>query len=128
MGLFHFLKPLITAKNFEKRSKFQKVLAQRYLDLLGSFENEIQKSPKMEFFFYSRTKENAKGLRQDLERLGYEIYGIEKSIKNQYTIRGVTPPLSLAEKEFKKWIQKMNELGFINDCNFDGWGTITHID
>jgi len=82
----------------------------------------------MEFFFYSRTRENAKELKKDLEKIGYEVYGIERSTKNQYSIIGVTLPISLVEDKFKKWIKKMNEIGFINDCDFDGWGTLSDID
>jgi len=48
----------------------------------------------MEFFFYSKNRENADGLKKDLEKIGYEVYGIEKSIKNQYSIIGLTPPIS----------------------------------
>lgn len=82
----------------------------------------------MEFFFYSKNRENADELKKDLEKIGYEVYGIEKSIKNQYSIIGLTPPISLEKEKFKNWIEKMNEIGFINDCNFDGWETLTHID
>ena len=82
----------------------------------------------MEFFFYSKTRVNANELKKDLEKIGYEVYGIERSTKNQYSIIGVTPPISLEGEKFKKWIKKMNEIGFINDCNFDGWGTISFLD
>lgn len=47
-------------------------------------------------------------LKKDLEKIGYEIYGIEKSTKNLYSIIGVTLPISLEEDKFKKWIKKMN--------------------
>jgi len=79
----------------------------------------------MEFFFYSKTKAKAIDLKQDLENLGIEVYGIEKSSGQQYSIGGITPPMNLAEDNFKAWIKIMNETGFINDCEFDGWGTIS---
>ena len=78
----------------------------------------------MEFFFYSKTIAKAESLSGDLEKLGYEVYGINESENNLYSIIGLTTPISLKEKEMDKWIQKMNELGFANDCKFDGWGTM----
>ena len=82
----------------------------------------------MEFFYYSKTRKNADELKKDLEKFGYEVYGIEKSTINQYAIIGVTLPISLEEEKFKEWIKMMNKIGFINDCNFDGWGSLSQID
>ena len=82
----------------------------------------------MEFFYYSRTRENADGLKKDLEKIGYKVYGIEKSTENQYSIIGVTLPINIEKDKFKDWIKYMNEIGFINDCDFDGWGTLSNLD
>ncbi len=128
MGIFDFLKPFISEKKFERNIKGQKDSANRYLDLLGKYDKRMEEPKEMEFFFYSKTRVNANELKKDLEKIGYEVYGIERSTKNQYSIIGVTPPISLEGEKFKKWIKKMNEIGFINDCNFDGWGTISFLD
>ncbi|MCK5103225.1 MAG: ribonuclease E inhibitor RraB [Cyclobacteriaceae bacterium] len=128
MGIFDFLKPFISEKKFERNIKGQKDSADRYLDLLGKYDKRMEEPKEMEFFFYSKTRVNANELKKDLEKIGYEVYGIERSTKNQYSIIGVTPPISLEGEKFKKWIKKMNEIGFINDCNFDGWGTISFLD
>ena len=128
MGIFDFLKPFISEKKFEHNIKGQKDSADRYLDLLGKYDRRMEEPKEMEFFFYSKTRVNANELKKDLEKIGYEVYGIERSTKNQYSIIGVTPPISLEGEKFKKWIKKMNEIGFINDCNFDGWGTISFLD
>lgn len=128
MDIFDFPNPFISVKKFESNLKGQKDSADRYLDLLNIHDNKIEEPKGMEFFFYSKTKKNADELKKDLEKIGYEVYGIERSTKNQYSIIGMTPPISLVEEKFKDWIKKMNEIGFINDCNFDGWGTLSHID
>jgi len=128
MDLFDFHKSFISAKKYESNLKAQKDSAKRYLDLLSTREKKMEYPKEMEFFFYSKTRENADGLKKDLEKIGYEVYGIEKSTKDQYSIIGVTPPLSLEQEKFKNWIEKMNEIGFINDCNFDGWGTLLNTD
>lgn len=128
MKIFNFLKPFISVKGFESSSKAQMKSVGRYLDLLHRYDQKIDEPRKMEFFFYSRTRENANDLKKDLEKLGYEIYKIEKSTNNQYSIIGVTSPQYLEDDKFTKWIKKMNETGFINDCKFDGWGTISKMD
>ena len=128
MDIFNFLKPFVSAKKFESNLKGQRDSANRYLDMLSICDKNMEETKRMEFFFYSKTRENADELKKYLEKNGYEIYGIERSTKNQYSIIGVTPPISLEEDKFKKWIEKMNEIGFINDCNFDGWGTLSHVD
>ena len=128
MDIFDFPKPFISVKKFENNLKGQKDSANLYLDLLNLYDKKMEEPKGMEFFFYSKNRENADGLKKDLEKIGYEVYGIEKSIKNQYSIIGLTPPISLEKEKFKNWIKKMNEIGFINDCNFDGWGTLSQID
>jgi len=55
----------------------------------------------------------------------YEVYGIKGTLKSEFSIIGITCPISLEDNDFKEWIEKMNELGFINDCRFDGWGMLT---
>jgi len=125
MDIYNLPKPFISIKKLENNLKGQKTLADRYLDLLSTYEKEMKKSKEMEFFYYSKTKENAVGLKKDLEKIGYKVYGIEKSTENQYSIIGVTPPIDIVENKFKNWINCMNEIGFINNCDFDGWGTLS---
>ena len=128
MDIDNFLKLSDSIKKLESNLKGQKAVANRYLDLLSTYEKEMKKPKEMEFFYYSKTRENAYGLKKDLEKIGYKVYGIEKSTENQYSIIGVTPPINIEKNEFKDWIKHMNEIGFINDCNFDGWGTLSRVD
>ena len=128
MDIFDFSKLFISIKKFESNLNGQKDSAHPYLDLLNIYEKKMEEPKGMEFFFYSKTKENAIALKKDLEKTGYKVYENAKSTKKQYSIIGVTPLISLEEEKFKDWIRKMNEIGFINDCNFDGWGTLSNID
>ena len=115
-------------RKFESNLKGQKDLADRYLDLLSTFEKDVNDPKVMDFFYYSKTKNNANGLKKDLEKIRYEVYRIEKSTENQYSIIGVTPPINIEKDKFKNWIKYMNEISFINDCDFDGWGTLSTLD
>ena len=128
MDIYNFPKPFISIKKLESNLKGQKALADRYLDLLSKSEKNMEKLREMEFFYYSKTIDNADGLKKDLEKIGYKVYGIDKSTENQYSIIGVTPPINIEEDKFKNWIEYMNEIGFINDCDFDGWGTLSSLD
>ncbi|HLF33386.1 MAG TPA: ribonuclease E inhibitor RraB [Cyclobacteriaceae bacterium] len=125
MSIFDFLKPFISERFFERHKAGQKEGAGLFLRLLGQYESQLDEFRQVEFFFYTKSLGNATSLRDDLLKLGYEIYGIEGSVKKRFSLMGVTCPMSLKDEDFRKWVEKMNELGFINDCLFDGWGVLT---
>ena len=124
MGLFDFLNPYVSVKKFEESTQGQKQSAPMFLKLLKKYFENVEGTRQMEFFFYSKTIEKAESLKTDLEKLGYEVYGINESENDLFSIIGLTTPISLEEREVDYWIQRMNELGFANDCKFDGWGTL----
>ena len=86
MALFDFVKPVISVKKFEHNLAGQTGLSDQYLDILSLYDKNMQKPRGMEFFFYSRTRENAEGLKKDLGKIGYKVYGIEESEENQFSI------------------------------------------
>ena len=96
----------------------------RFFEILGSADKKADKPREVEFFFYSKRKEDAQTLQADLEKLGYEMYGIGPSIRKQFSITGRTKEISLEEKAFSQWAGHMNELAFANNCFFDGWGML----
>ena len=124
MSLFDFLNPYVTVKKFEESTRGQKESAPMFLKLLKKYFENVEGARQMEFFFYSKTMEKAESLKTDLEKLGYEVYGINESENDLFSIIGLTTPICLEEREVNHWIQRMNELGFANDCKFDGWGTL----
>ena len=129
MSLFQFPKPFVSVKDFEENIQGQKQTLFHFLKLLRRVDKSMDEERQIEFFFYSQTMEDAESLKKDLEKTGYEVYGIDKSENGKYSIIGLTSVLSLDEKCFENWIDKMNEFGFINDCEFDGWGMlITNFD
>jgi len=125
MGLFQFPKPFVSVKDFEESIQGQNQTLFHFLKLVKRFDKSMDKERQIEFFFYSQTLEDAESLKKDLEKTGYEVYGIDKSENGKYSIVGLTTHMSLDKKSFEDWIQKMNEFGFINDCEFDGWGMLT---
>nr|NQU91076.1 ribonuclease E inhibitor RraB [Bacteroidota bacterium] len=128
MGIFDFLNPFFSERDFEETARLHKHILPNFLKLVRRFDKRLDENRQIEFFFYSRTMENAENLKRTLEKEGYEIYGIDEAKDGQYSVIGLTTYMSLDEKNFQDWIQKMNEYGFINDCEFDGWGMLSHID
>lgn len=125
MSIFDFLKPFISERFFERHKASQNAGARRFLELLGRYDRQLDEFRQVEFFFYAKSLGNATSLKDDLLKLGYEIYGIEGSLKNRFSLMGITCPMSLKDEDFSRWVEKMNELGFSNDCLFDGWGVLT---
>jgi hypothetical protein len=57
-------------------------------------------------------------------KIGYEVYVIDNdSIRKKWTVTGSTLPMSIKNKKLNSWIDEMSELGFVNNCLFDGFGT-----
>jgi len=117
---------MITPEEFEDRCRNHKIGAKRFLELRNEFSGEGNALPQsVEFFFYARKKEDAEALATDLKKLNYELYDSRVSENGQYAIVGATSPMIIADENLQNWVQKMNELGFINDCEFDGWGALS---
>ena len=128
MSIFNFLRPFVSEYYFEKQKLSLKYGVNRFLSLVRNYDHHLHDLRQVEFFFYSKTIGNATDLKNDLIELGYEVYGIASSSNNEYSIIGVTNPISIRDKDFMQWTEKMNEIGFINDCRFDGWGMLTSFD
>lgn len=120
MSIFNFLRPFVSEHYFEKQKLSLKSGVNRFLSLVSHYDHQLHELRQVEFFFYSKTIGNATDLKNDLVDLGYEVYGIVSSSNNEYSIVGVTDPISIRNKDFMQWTERMNEMGFINDCRFDG--------
>ncbi len=78
----------------------------------------------LEFFFYTNAEENASGLSNGLNALGYSSnHGTSAGNKNEYLINGWTTPLKMEESIIVEWTAEMCDCGAKHDCEFDGWGT-----
>lgn len=49
-------------------------------------------------------------------------YGISAS-KTEYIITGWSTKIIMADGIVAEWVNKMCELAYKHDCEFDGWGT-----
>ena len=130
MGLFDFLlkkgdSQFVPEKEFDQNSDMQVHLAPIAMNNLRMLDIDDDSELKVEFFFYTNTLEKAKTLSIELEKLSYELYhygecGFKKGL---YSITGCTDKMKMSDNIVAKWAQDMCELGYIFDCEFDGWGT-----
>ena len=79
---------------------------------------------KLEYFFYTNTKEKAAALSQALTALGY-TGGFDRSAsdKKQFVVTGWTSRMKMDDQTVLDWTGRMCDAGHEHDCEFDGWGT-----
>jgi len=130
MGIFDFLKPKSIDKEFVNETSFynnremQIQMTPKTLEQLYKYDVTEEKELKLEYFFYTNTAEKAEQLAAELEKLNYSIHhGISASNKKQFIITGRTDKMKMAEDVIANWTERMCEIGYQFDCEFDGWGT-----
>ena len=113
---------------FNERCEIQKAGALHFLDIQSLMDVDIYQPREIDFFFYSNKKKNAFNLKSSLEDFGYTVEEIYQFKGGEFSICGTARINSLGEKEFLKWVEKMNEFAFIFNCKFDGWGMISRLE
>jgi hypothetical protein len=79
---------------------------------------------KLEFFFYTNEASKAASLADLLNGRGYAAKcGPSAHKKGIQVINGWTDRMQMSDAVVVAWTKAMCELGFANDCEFDGWGT-----
>ena len=79
---------------------------------------------KLEYFFYTNTKEKAATLAQKLTSMGYTgSHDHSASDKKQFVVTGWTSSMRMDKKTVVDWTGSMCDIGHEYDCEFDGWGT-----
>lgn len=130
MGIFDFLKPKSASKEFVNEKAFdnnrakQMQLTPKVLEQLYKLDITEEKELKLEYFFYTDTVEKAEQLAKELEKLNYSVqHGVSASNKKLFIITGWTNKMKMADNVVINWTEKMCEIGYEFDCEFDGWGT-----
>ena len=108
---------------YEESSGMQKFLNEKVLGLFHDYGG-TKEFQGIEFFFYTDTPDKANNLAIELSAMGYEVYGADKGPDDKYSIIGCTMPIGMDEESVTNWSKQMCKLGYDNDCQFDGWGTL----
>lgn len=114
-------------KDFYKKHLPQQKATQKALAIIDQISTESEVSREVDFFFYTNSLEKAKKLSTLLQDLGYEVYEPQNS-GEKISVSGSTCPIPIDEKPFLEWVEKMNDLGYTCDCDFDGWGMGSELD
>lgn len=130
MGLFSFMKKNSDNVVFITESEL-KCNYKRLVDFVPVFVNELQnlgitseKELKLEYFFYTNTKEKAERLANEIMKLNYSVkFGISAGDNKQYIITGWSSKIKISKDILAAWATEMCDLGYKYDCDFDGWGT-----
>lgn len=130
MGIFDFLKPKSGNKEFVNETAFdnnrekQMQMTPKVLEQLYKLDVRQEKELKLEYFFYTNTAEKAEQLARELEKLNYSVHhGVSGGNKKLFIITGWTSKMKMADDIVVNWTEKMCEIGYEFDCEFDGWGT-----
>lgn len=79
---------------------------------------------KLEYFFYTNTKQKAESLANELADRGYEgSHDVSAGDSTQFVITGWTVPMFMSDEAVVGWTKEMCDLSYKFDCEFDGWGT-----
>ena len=79
---------------------------------------------RLEYFFYTNTREKAQALAEVLEAKRYRVgLGPSASDDSLTVVTGWTTPIIMDSENVVKWTEEMTRLGYAHDCEFDGWGT-----
>jgi regulator of RNase E activity RraB len=130
MGLFDFLKPKSNSGQFVSETAFnsnrdkQMQMTPLTLDQLRKLNVTSDKELKLEYFFYANTADKAEQLATEIGKLNYTVqHGVSAGDKKLFIVTGWTTKMKMADEIVKQWTKQMCELGYMFDCEFDGWGT-----
>ena len=109
--------------DFESSLSSQLTLAPKVLSIFNRFSSEV-KTRRLDYFFYTDTQEKALALAADLEKLAYNVeVDAEPGVNGLFCISGQATAIKMTTEAMISWTRNMCELGYQNDCRFDGWGT-----
>lgn len=114
----------VSEKEFQMNLAKQVAMSPETLTQLRKYEVTDQTKLKLEYFFYTDTPEKGSVLAGVLIRKGYTAeHGPSAGDKKSFIVTGWTTPMQMDESTVVGWTRQMCQLGFDNDCDFDGWGT-----
>jgi len=114
---------VVSASKFEERLRDHVGSLDIYREM-RDLHGDGSEFMKLDYWFYTNEQEKAESLAEALRKLKYEV-NIQPGGREdrQICISGCTPFMHDADDAMENWVKQMNELGFVHDCEFDGWGS-----
>lgn len=117
-------KPVVNEEQFEDSNEMQKTSVPIVMDIVRELGEKTSDDMVLEFFFYTNELSKAESLTAQLKTFGYAVAIDEQGKPGlNFSITGTTIPLPNEDEVIADWAGKISELGFVHDCEFDGWGT-----
>lgn len=114
----------VSEAEFQANRTKQTKMAPQTMEQLREYGVTHESKLKLEYFFYTNTKEKAEFLAQELAGRGYDgEHSVAAGNSNQFVITGWTSPMVMSDEVVVGWTTEMCDLGYKFDCEFDGWGT-----
>ena len=129
MGLFSIFgnkdNRYVSESAFKKSVVNQKEMNGQTLTQLSNYGVDGKSQLSLEFFFYTDKQDKASNLAIELKKLGYNLETVDKSAGDPklWVVTGWTTPIKMDIGSVTSWTEHMCQIGFANDCDFDGWGT-----
>jgi hypothetical protein len=130
MGLFSIFgskdNRYVSESAFKESVMKQKEMNSQTIAQLRNYGVDDKSHLSLEFFFYTDKQNKASDLAIELKKLNYNLETVDQSAGDPklWAITGWTTPIKMDIGSVTNWTQKMCQIGFDNDCNFDGWGPI----
>jgi regulator of RNase E activity RraB len=117
-------KKFITESQHNENLESQLSMSPQTVEQLREYGVKEDSKLKLEYFFYTNDSHKAEKLSNELSSIGYKSeFGTSADDKKLFIITGWSSPITMATQTVIEWTKKMCDLGFCNDCEFDGWGT-----
>jgi hypothetical protein len=128
MGLFSKKpSPFVSEAAFDQTLRMQTTLSPQTVQELRKYGVTDTSLLKLEYFFYTNSRENGLQLANDLRAQGYSADCRPGANQDGlFVITGWTTPLRMNTETVVKWTESMCRAGFAHDYDFDGWGTDPH--
>lgn len=114
----------VSEADFKSNRIKQITMAPQTMEQLRGYGVTDESKLKLEYFFYTNTKEKAGELARNLSNRGYDgTHDVSAGDPSLFVITGWTTPLQMSNEVVAAWTGEMCDLGYKFDCEFDGWGT-----
>ena len=125
MGLFSWKpRPFVSQEAFEQNLLKQTTMAPQTVQELRKYGVTDTSFLKLEYFFYTNSRENGLLLANDLRVKGYSVdCHPAAKMDRVFVVTGWSTQLRMDLGTVVKWTEDMCRAGFAHDCDFDGWGT-----
>jgi len=112
-----------SSSRYQTKAQFETNLVRQISmtrQVLAQHKEYEDRELRLEFFFYTKTSENAEALNSKLVELGYDSKsGPTAGDPNLFMTTGWTTPIRTNEPTVISWIEAMCRLGFAHDAEFD---------